>query len=538
MAVTRSKTRGKHPPPSDVSKPPDKTAARKTPAKPKAASRRRVAQEKKVDRLTALPLELFRMILEEFVADLAKEPYGWKQRKLHSLEMHQMINLRFVCKLFNVEIVNAIFATARPLKVTNSTFWDFLAKPFVVDRLLLAEVKARPNSTISLLALIHQVVDKLMQLQGVESETIRQEHLEATCQCVLKSSHPRTIVFNLRRRLEWTYDDAGNPYNVNMDDDVVKSCSVVACWMGNISLLEKIKPKPSASFLRSGPRFMGTPQWAAARNGQMKSIKYLQGMGISFKPEDLWADSKNPLLGALRGNHTQAFQAVLPAYDCFRTGGTGNYIYKWNDMCHQITTGTTEAIFRAFWTHKPTCPKKNLCEGLIDVCLDKRQIKTTLAQILIEMGAPINEYSNWRQRTPLEAAIEAGPPEFLELLLQSGGNVNAAVVERVLMPYNWHMRQKKQYRSDPILKALDLNKIEAMEVLLRYCKWETATKANVLLEAVNKDRLDMVKLLVSPVHFDPKDSRRAANMGRAAVRQARADLKTEILSVLIAHGCE
>lgn len=97
MAVTRSKTRGKHPPPSDVSKPPDKTAARKTPAKPKAASRRRVAQEKKVDRLTALPLELFRMILEEFVADLAKEPYGWKQRKLHSLEMHQMINLRFVC---------------------------------------------------------------------------------------------------------------------------------------------------------------------------------------------------------------------------------------------------------------------------------------------------------------------------------------------------------------------------------------------------------------------------------------------------------
>ncbi|KAK7511955.1 uncharacterized protein IWZ02DRAFT_436888 [Phyllosticta citriasiana] len=183
-----------------------------------------------------------------------------------------------------------------------------------------------------------------------------------------------------------------------------------------------------------------------------------------------------------------------------------------------------------FWARKPFMDEEELSQALIHMCLSGRHDKAKKAAILIKSGASVEKYCEYNGTIPLEAAITTGPPELLRFLLQNGGSPTATIVER----YN----SCKKYRSDPSIKALDSGKIDSMKELLQHCKWEVATKANMLLEAVNKDSVDMVKVLASPDHFDPTSSRRAVNMGRAAVRQARANFKTEIVDVLLAHGCQ
>ncbi|KAK7515591.1 hypothetical protein IWZ03DRAFT_415602 [Phyllosticta citriasiana] len=199
-------------------------------------------------------------------------------------------------------------------------------------------------------------------------------------------------------------------------------------------------------------------------------------------------------------------------------------------LSRKIATDGSEEMVHMFWARKPFMDEEELSQALIHMCLSGRHDKAKKAAILIKSGASVEKYCEYNGTTPLEAAITTGPPELLRFLLQNGGSPTATIVER----YN----SCKKYRSDPSIKALDSGKIDSMKELLQHCKWEVATKANMLLEAVNKDSVDMVKVLASPDHFDPTSSRRAVNMGPAAVRQACANFKTEVVDVLLAHGCQ
>ncbi|KAK8155279.1 hypothetical protein BKA80DRAFT_304605 [Phyllosticta citrichinensis] len=549
MAITRSMKKGHDLPASNDNQSSDVENVPKKLSKSKAPRRRRVAQKKNVDRLTALPLELFKMIMEELIRDISRVLYHyyWRRKDHEKLtdRIDQTMNLRFVSRLFRAEITSAIFKAGRPVQESNQLFWCHLEKtqPLMISRLLLEESLARPNSDIGILALIQQSAEKLLHIQPDESTFSRKALFEAICSCIFHAKEHFSMYSSLVRKRSETYP----PYTkTSFEQDVVNSCLVVASWMGDIPLMDVLESEHGPLARRTGdryhPRFMGSVQWAAARNGHTDMIKYLQQKGCDFgQRQSNYFDSFSPLCGAVNGNHTEIFKAILPAYDRYRsTSLPVTAPYYWHpDPATWIKQGLTRKIAihgsaeiaRLFWARKPTMSERELSEALVQVCFRGRHDKSKKAAILIQAGASVDKYCEDLGSTPIEAAISAGPPELLQTLLQNGGNPNATVVER-------HGKPRKGYRSEPLIKALDSGKIDAMKVLLQHCKWESATKANLLLDAVNKDCLEMVKLLVSPEHFNPTSSRRAVNMGRAAVRQARADLKTEIVDVLLARGCE
>ncbi|KAK8204985.1 hypothetical protein IWZ01DRAFT_82896 [Phyllosticta capitalensis] len=517
MAITRSMTRGNNSPPSDDSRPSDKTVARKRSVKSKAPSRRRATRQKKVDRLTALPLELFRMILDELMMDLAVSPQAsMRSWLLYCRNLARMIKLSLVSKLFSAEIDDSVLRVARPITQSNLNLWHQVAtiRPFMISRLLHEEVRSRPNSDIGILALIHQVVDEIIHLKNEDPKTCREGYLEAACCFAFHASCPVNMTYNLTNKTSETY----RPYSrISLHQDVINNCWSVAAWMGDCSLLDILESKygPIAQKfkMKDHPLYLGSAMWAAARNGQMDAIKYFQQKGCDFGGLKETASSiLSPLCGAISGNHVQAFEAILPAYDRHRSTDTGSSRSIMREICYKIAADGSEEIARIFWTREPHVSLDVLGKALTSTCGAFKRDRIKVAEVLIEVGAPIT------QQTMLKAILFE-EPEILQLLLQKAG-----------IP--------KAYAGSVIRKAVEQNRTEAVKKLLQHCKWVEVTTHNVLLEAVFKNRLEMVKILVSPENFDPTASEQAAEFGSEAAKWARNDLKIEIWQELDARGCE
>ncbi|KAL2692718.1 hypothetical protein IWX47DRAFT_897174, partial [Phyllosticta citricarpa] len=345
MAITRSMKKGHDPPAPKNNQSSVVKHVPKKPSKPKALPRRRVAQEKNVDRLTSLPLELFKMIMEGLVRDISRMVYyhSFRRRKLYdelTARINQLMKLRFVSRLtsaglFCVEITSAIFKAGRPVDENTEFFWNHLGtiQPLMISRLLVEESLSRTNSNIGILALIQQTVGKLLDLQANGSTISRRALVEATCSCIFHATRCTEILYNLTHQKSTTFV----PYRrTTFEQEVENSCWAVASWMGNIPLLDILEAEYGPITDRKGdkvlPSFTGSTQWAAARNGNTDVVKYLQQKGCDFGQRQAdYFDLRSPLCGAVDGNHAQIFKEILPSYDRYRvTASELSFPHRYN----------------------------------------------------------------------------------------------------------------------------------------------------------------------------------------------------------------
>ncbi|KAK8239594.1 hypothetical protein IWZ00DRAFT_561978 [Phyllosticta capitalensis] len=467
-------------------------------------------------RLEKLPLELLKMIMEFCI-----DPEDFRS-------IQRLLKKRTTCRLFDDEIVNAIVKFHDQPATTR--IWDRSGAPFLRAALLENSIQANPKSPVLILALINKVVDQITQTQGDLSEENRRKWLKAACECV---AHSKAINVNasLNVLLDLSHDG-----QAKLHENVRTSVWAVAAWDDNLEILTMANDGAfgvAPVHRLDSPRHMGSAQWAATYRDNLNAIMFLQKQGFDFGA----SARNNPLKAAFETNSFAALQMVLSGMrkeGDFDIGNLGSDIAKAGRL--DWAKLLWDANFR-----RQTESTATATAALTTLCREGTSNHNDMARLLIKAGAKVNQASGTVHiNTPLTLAIQHGPASLVRSLVENGARIRAGKYE---------LGAGSIHTIDPLSIAIELRNAEAVEILLERKPWDKLTRHNALLAAVvagvaetlpngsvrYPGDADILELLLE--NFHPEGSKLSAQMGRGAVKRARADGKAQMLTMLLDHRC-
>ncbi|KAK8234524.1 ankyrin repeat-containing domain protein [Phyllosticta capitalensis] len=152
------------------------------------------------------------------------------------------------------------------------------------------------------------------------------------------------------------------------------------------------------------------------------------------------------------------------------------------------------------------------------------------AELLLRAGAKVNQAFGTNQvDTPLTLAIKYGPPSLVRTKIEHRAYPRAAKYEA--NPGSGQI-------VDPLSIAIKTRNLPAVEILLECNSWERLTRNNELLATINtrtrtipidklahQETLESWSLSRLLENLNPESSKLFAQMGKGAVKRARADGK-------------
>ncbi|KAK7536978.1 ankyrin repeat-containing domain protein [Phyllosticta citribraziliensis] len=466
---------------------------------------------KKGSPLTSLAPELFKMIMDRTV-----DPDDHQSFK-------NMVAKRSVSRLFNAEILDLVIRNRDQPGTVR--YWSSHGHSFLKIALLENRFLAEPNDQKLLLATIHHVVTEITDLQGDRSERNRRKWTRHACSCIARFRHTNPV-----SSLRVMVDNTEDGQTTFREEDVRRSCWAVVAWSGDVTLLEKLKSATGGAAPKNRsecPRFMGSAQWTASRRGHIPVIRYLQLEGYDFGQ---WEHNK-PLEATVHSRNLEAFELLL-------TRSGDEVAEEFRAVGHILITSGWTRWARLFWAENRSYNQTPAnTSHLMILCLAGEHNHAEMTKLLIDAGAEPNVYCRTWCEYPFRTAVRVGPPELVRALIENGAS-----------PQRGNLGDES---FDPLRTAIDFRKQGIVELLLEYGSWQTLTKTNALLAAViagppelrpGKDHpsrpghIGILKVLLQG--FDPNSSKRAKNLGREAVARARQDGKSEMLAMLLEHGCE
>ncbi|KAK8185114.1 uncharacterized protein BKA78DRAFT_360698 [Phyllosticta capitalensis] len=461
--------------------------------------------------LTALPLELFRMIIEETIDPSKGET------------LSKILTKRSVSRIFNDEIILAIVKARKQHRAATSWIEEW-GMPSSLQATFLKTIitTESPNDT-SPLANLRHVVDKIQSLQDDWSQNNHNKWLHAACSCTTKG-----VFFDMSETLSRHNNYYSGEARLR---EIEYSCWVVAAWEGDQSLLRTLRSKNIAHTPRERLGnviycSMGTPQWASAYKGQCDAIRYLLSMGFDFGESEVY----DPLEAAMRDDTAPAFELILQSLDGER---------RRHDIARDIAEFGRIKWAKIFWSPDMRFSQIEPNDALMYMCAygTGRKEQAEMARVLIKAGAVPDDSHNYcfdKGDTPIENTIRKGKTVLLRALIEDGAWKRA----REVCPWDGGVVQW----IDPVLIAIEYNKPDALEILLEDRPWETRTCKNALAEAVRASKTEsppgnthMLAILLRD--FDPNRTISSVRKGRRAVELAREQGKNDMLDMLLEHGC-